>query len=284
MRYGREYEPIDPSAVETPEANVNTFISKVDNLLYGKFPDGSVKLLSAGGSANLASQGTNTGTADAVVVDIDGVVAYNNGDYYFIFMPEANTGVPMTIDITGVGVKNIKFGGNANLDLPAGKIMANTVNAFIYDGVAFQFIGMVDGDKVAFEAEIAVEAYQAIGGGATVNLDIPFPVFSDVKVMVVKALDVANEFAGGASTAVSITATDVGSAADYFGGVVDVFTGATAAGRGGWSTGVGKIAGVIPSTVGPQTKRFALTVTTDVVANLTQGKVLIQTHWDLVPW
>ncbi len=282
MRYGREYAPIDPASVETPEVNVNTFISIFDNLLYGKYPDGSIKLLSAGGSTLLAAQAVNAGTADDVVVDIDGVVAYNNGDTYFIYMTEANTGA-MTIDVSGVGSVNIVYAGSAAQAMPAGTIEANTVNVFIYNGTNFEWIGKVDGDKVRFEISLDYLAYQAIGGSASEDLDIAFPASAGVDKLILTA-DAADEYAGGAATAAEITVTDVTSGADYFGGAANVFTGATAAGEGGWSDGEGKIAGVVPNLSSRQTKRFNLAITGDTIANLTQGSAEIHMTWELYPW
>jgi|GEM_PF-5475992 len=279
MRYGREYDPIDPAQVVTPETGVNTFVSIFDNLLYGKFPDGSVKLMSAGGSQLLAAQAVNAGTADDVVVEIDGVASYNSGDYYRIFMKEANTGA-MTIDINGIGAVDIKFGGNLDMDMAAGKIMANTVNVFVYTGTNFEFIGMVDGDKVVYEAKIDKADIDPIAVGAQASIQlINLPAYSNPKLAVAKAG--TSEFGGGASTAVDLSATVDGN--NLFGGDVNLFTGATAAGEGGWSNGV-KVAGVIPSTTGLQRYIFAITVTDDTWENLTGGQLEVQFHWDLVPW
>jgi len=280
MRYGREYNPIDPAQVSTPLIGVNTFVSSLDYLLYGKFSDGSVKLLSAGGSQLLAAEAVNAGTADDVVVEIESVVAYNSGDYYKIFMPEANTGA-MTININGIGAVDIKFGGNLDMDMAAGKIMANTVNVFIYNGVNFEFVGMVDGDKVVYEAKIAKADADAIAVGNTATIQLlNLPAYSNPKLAVAKA---TTDFAGPAATAVDLNATEQTSSFNLFGGGVDLFTGAVAAGKGGWSNGV-RTAGVIPSTNSMQRYVFEIVVTNDTWANLASGELEVQFHWDLVPW
>ncbi len=275
MRYGRILGPIDPAQVPTPEVGINEFIDENDLLLYGKDTDGVVRLLSTGGSSSFKSQAVNTGTADDVLVAIDGVVAYNTGDVYYITLPETNTG-PMTIDINTIGVQDIQFLGNLALDVPVAGIMAGTVNAFVYDGTDFQWIGMVDGDKVALEATVGFADIQGVGVTASEALN--FLVLPGGAVVQNMAVWATIDFAGGASTAVTMAGINVESAESMFGGTVDVFTGAVAAGEGGVSRGI-SFAGVIPAITGIQTYRLTAVVTTDTWANITAGEMLINVQW-----
>ena len=284
MRYGRILTPIAASQVETPQAGVNEFLDPDTYELKGKFPDGSVRSLSgSGGGAQFQSQAVNTGTADDLEVAITGVVAYTEGDVYYLYVTEDNTAA-MTLDINGLGAKDIKFLGDMDLSVPAGAVKANTVNAFIYHTGRFEWIGMVDTDKVAIEATItAADAFAFAGAVATATMKLlTLPAKSNLNLMVVvPTVDVS----GGAITAATVTGTNVESSLNLFGGAVDTFTGAVAGGDGGLCNGL-QTNGVIPSfragTV--QVYQLAWTLTGDTWDNAAAGAINVQAHWTYVPW
>lgn len=285
MRYGRLLTPIAASLVETPQVGVNEFLDATTLLLSGKFPDGSVKPLTPGTGGPLASQAVNTGTADVLAFTIAGVVAYAEGDFYFLYITEENTG-PVTMDINGLGAQDVKFLGNLNQDVPPGAAVggftANTVNAFIYTNGRFEWIGMVQNNEVVLEATISfVDAQGLAGGGASAAMNfLNLPAKANLNLNLVRA---TVDTSGGASTAAAITAINVESAVDLFGAVVDTFTGAVAAGNGGLNNGI-ETSGALPNQTGVQVYRYTWLITTDIWDNIVAGTIEVQAHWSMIPW
>lgn len=80
----------------------------------------------------------DTGAANAAVLTlVPALVAYAAGQTFRFKATALNTGAA-TVNISGLGIKAIEFGGNA---LRGGEIRANDMVEIMYDGTAFQIIG-----------------------------------------------------------------------------------------------------------------------------------------------
>ncbi len=284
MRYGRLLTPIAAAQVEIPEIGVNEFLDADTLLLSGKFPDGSVKPLATGAGGPLASQAVNTSSDENnLEFAVTGVVGYVEGDFYFLYITDANTAA-VTIDINGLGAQDVKFLGNLNQDVPPGAIggfVPNTVNAFVYTNARFEWLGEVQGDKVVLKGTIGFADAQGVaGGGASAVMNIiNLPAQANLNLNLVRA---TIDTSGGASTKAEITAINVESAVDLFGAVVDTFTGAVAAGKGGLNNGI-EFSGALPNQTGIQVYRYTWLITTDIWDNIVAGTIEVHAHWTMIP-
>ena len=275
MQPGTLFNPIAAAQVDTPETGVNAFVNILDNTLWGKFPDGSSVSLVGGVANPLASQAVNTGTANALVYTITGVASYASGDTYYVTVLETNTGA-VTININGLGVKNVRYKGVLATVLPASTFTAGSTIALIYDGTQFQFIGTVKGSQVISNFNVTyVEATTRGLATATATIDLLYlPPKANLNAAICRPTVIA---AAPALTAAVLAFTNVESALNVFGGNIDNFV-APAADKGGVSRGLTSNAD-IPYQVGTQTYRMVWTLTTDVWNNTTSGEFNLIVAW-----
>lgn len=275
MQPGTLFNPIAASQVDTPETGVNAFVNILDNTLWGKFPDGSSRSIVGGVANPLASQAVNEGTADALVYTIAGVAAYNSGDVYYVTVLETNTGA-VTVNINGLGAKNVAYKGILAAALPAATLTAGSTIALIYDGTRFQFIGTVKGNQVISNFNVTyVEAATRGLATATATIDLLFlPPKANLNSAICRPTVIA---AAPALTAAVLAFTNVESGLNVFGGTINNFV-APAADKGGVSNGLVNNAD-IPYQVGTQTYRMVWTLTTDVWNNATSGEFNLIVAW-----
>jgi hypothetical protein len=94
--------------------------------------------------------GTATGTADALVLTLPveaEVTAYAAGQR-FVFVAAANNTGAVTVNVEGLGVKNVTKNGTT--PLVGDDITAGAIYELMYDGTRFQIAGGVGGGNVTF--------------------------------------------------------------------------------------------------------------------------------------
>lgn len=91
--------------------------------------------------AAVVDGGTVGGTGDAITLTpTTAATAYNYGDAYKCDAPASNTGAA-TVNISGLGVKNIKFlEGGIQRDPAANEILSGAELRFFYDGTSFLIV------------------------------------------------------------------------------------------------------------------------------------------------
>ncbi len=89
----------------------------------------------------LIFQATDSGSANAYVIALTpAVTAYVAGQVFYFKAANASTGAS-TLNVNGLGVKNIKKKNDQ--DVAAGDIEANAIVAVIYDGTSFQMFSQL---------------------------------------------------------------------------------------------------------------------------------------------
>lgn len=86
--------------------------------------------------------GTAGGTANAIELTPDpALTEYAAGDFYFFLSSSASTSGTVTVDISGLGTKNIKkIGATGKTDLAVGDIQSGVIVGIVYDGTDFVII------------------------------------------------------------------------------------------------------------------------------------------------
>jgi hypothetical protein len=154
--------PISSSGGTTPDISITQadtttdgYLSSADwNTFDGKFdtPTGtSSDYLDGTGAPTpfpaLGMQGGQATGTDTYAVTIAGVTAYNLNDAYSIGFTNANTGAS-TLNINGLGAVNIAK--NNVVPIIGGDIQANQQFIAIYDGSAFQILGIAPNQMFAY--------------------------------------------------------------------------------------------------------------------------------------
>ena len=84
------------------------------------------------------------GTADAITLSPDvAITGYTTGQRFSFIAAGTNTGVPVTVNVSGQGVKALKGRDAAFTDLPGSTIIVGVMQDIEYDGTRFQYMGSV---------------------------------------------------------------------------------------------------------------------------------------------
>jgi hypothetical protein len=107
--------------------------------------------------------GTSGGSANAQTITLSpAITAYAAGQQFAFLAGNTNTGA-CTLNVNGLGTKNIYSNGAACV---GGEIVAARIYEVAYDGTQFQLLGADNGQLVAFRAHRDTSV-QAIANGAT---------------------------------------------------------------------------------------------------------------------
>lgn len=276
MQYGRIIDA-NPDNVQAPGIGYTLFKSTLDGQWYTINSLGTIEPLIGSTDSALAVQSVAEGTADAITLNIPGVVGYQDGAYYVFVVAQDNTG-NVTIDVNGLGVKSFVGEGTLSTELPAGFLETGQVviGMYVSSSDEIQYIGKVIGDKVVSIiqydfAEIAAE----VGAVATATLDAFFiPAGADVLGLTARP---TIAFTGGGATAVVLDLTEKATGLDLFGGSVDMFS-APSGTAGGIFSGFQSNTDM-PSRTGKQIYSAEMAITGDTWDNLTTGEMTIQWAW-----
>jgi hypothetical protein len=183
--------PIASSGGTTPDISITQsdsttdgYLSSADwNTFDGKFdqPTGtSADYLDGTGTPTpfpaLGMQGGQATGTDTYAVSIPGVTAYNLNDAYAIGFTNANTAAS-TLNINGIGA--VPISKNNVVPIVGGDIQANQQFIAIYDGSAFQILGVApnqmfayvtNADSVTINRGQPVYSFGATGDRMTVKL------------------------------------------------------------------------------------------------------------------
>jgi hypothetical protein len=229
MRYGRNYEPLLASQVETPLVGVNTFLNAQTNTLYAKYPNGESRPADGRAIGPFEAQAVNTGDENDLVFSVTGVTAYTAGDTYYFYCTETNTD-DMSLRINSLSARPINYLGATDSELPAGTIQANTVNAFIFVDGRFEWIGQVQGSSVVWKASPLYSIFVSEDTEETITI-LNLPPKSQIELATGCAIV---DFSGTKNTTAAITnfahANITG--LQIFSEAFSVFTGAVAAKTG----------------------------------------------------
>jgi hypothetical protein len=138
----------------TPSANIPMGGFKITGLGAGTNPNDAVRLAQLQGGA--FSYMTVTGTNTLIGTLIPAISTYTIGAMYSFIVQNTNTAA-VTINIDGVGVKNIYRNGSDPVQ--AGDLVAGNIAVILYDGTEFQLISVgfgggatgAGGDKIFIE-------------------------------------------------------------------------------------------------------------------------------------
>lgn len=274
MRFGRIITA-NPANVEAPAIGFTLFQSSVDGLWYTIDVNGTIEPFQ-GSSSVLAPDGIAAGTADAIELTVNNYNSYTNGDLIIMVVTAENTGAT-TIDINGLGVKDIHKKGNFGIDTEAGDFQVNDQVAMIYlSGTDdFQVIGKVEGDHVVLKETISYDEIAAVAGASTsasvVVFQLPGGGYIEHGYVVGNA-----PFAGGSVTNVEINLEEKAAGIDVFGGNVQVF----APNDGGTTNGL-KSETDLPSLKNPNPYEADFEATGDDWDQLTGGELIIAVKWNI---
>ena len=147
------------------------------------FPSASSKVLPSidqtavdDNTERVAKYGTTTGSANAYLLTVNDVTAYFDGLLINIKANFTNTG-SSTIDVNGLGVKNIFFKGSA---IPTDYIISGQQYKSIYDGTQFNIMNTPEDFGEADDILTKIKTVDGIDSGLDTDLWRGFKIYKDL--------------------------------------------------------------------------------------------------------